>query len=233
MQSDDPAQSSVDISIQFSSHPLVKLSSDRLFAPAIVTGQNFRLPPVRLEAVNPQRPLGKPAAVSDRPDLKPVLTEIKKGLLYDLSAEYSGKDAPGSHLNGNITVTTGLTEQPEIKVGYMLVIIDRVRATPAAIQFGIVSKSDLAARPAAFARTLQIDYPGGNGRKLAIKKISADSPSLNWETAQPSTPIDRYSIILRLNPDAPAGEFRATLLIQTGDGKMPLLKIPVSATIQP
>ncbi len=233
MQSDDPAQPSVDISIQFSSHPLVHLSNDRLFAPAIVTGQKFRLAPVRLESTNPARPLGKPAAVSDRPDLKPVLREIKKGLLYELSAEYSGKDAPGSHLNGNITVTTGFTEQPEIKVGYTLVIIDRVRATPAAIQFGLVSRNDLASRPEAFARTIQIDYPGGDGRKLAIKKISADSPALTWTPNLPSAKSAHSDFTLRLSPEAPVGEFRATLLIQTGDSKMPLLKIPVSATIQP
>ena len=233
VQSDDPAQPGVDISIQFSSHPLVKLSNDRLFAPSVVAEEKFRLPPVRLEAANPQRPLLAPAAVSDRPDLKPILTTVKKGLLYELNAEYSGNDAPGSRLNGTITVTTGLTEQPEFKVAYLLVIIGRVRATPGEIQYGFITKSDLAARPEAYARTFQIDYPGGKGRKLAIKKISADSPALTVVPATPPAGDGHYSYTLRLSPEIPAGMLHATLLIQTGDSKMPLLKIPVSATIQP
>ena len=129
MQSDDPATPSLDLTVHFSSHLLVRLSSDRLFAPSVVAEEKFRLPPIRLEAANPERPLSKPVAVSDRPDLKPILTEIKKGAVYELTAEYSGKDAPGSQLQGSFTVTTGLTEQPEIKVVYMLGIISRVRAS--------------------------------------------------------------------------------------------------------
>ena len=233
MQSDDPASPAVDITVHFSSHALVRLSSDRLFAPSVVAEEKFRLPPLRLEAANPERPLSKPAAVSDRPDLKPILTEIKPGLVYELSAEYSGKDAPGSRLNGNLTLSTGLTEQPEIKVGYMLAIIGRVRATPVEIQYGFITKSDLTARPEAYVRSFQIDYPGGGGRKLKLAKISADSPALTIEPAAPPATGDRLNFNLRLSPGIPAGLLRATLFIQTGDRKMPLLKIPVSATIQP
>ena len=195
--------------------------------------EKFRLPPIRLEAANPERPLSRPVAVSDRPDLKPILTEIKKGAVYELTAEYSGKDAPGSQLQGSITVTTGLTEQPEIKVVYMLGIISRVRATPAEIQYGFITKSDLTARPDAYLRTFQIDYPGGGGRKFLLKKISVDSPALKIEPAVSGAAADRFSFTLRLSPDVPAGFLRATVLIQTGDSRQPLLKIPVSATLQP
>ncbi len=229
---DDPVTPSFSLTLSYEAINLLAVDPQRLLLMNFMAGAAAESREIRITAQQPGHPLNHLQAAADRPELTAKVRAIEKGKEYGVTLRSSGAFKAGEFIQGNITLKTGFPGQPEIIIPYSGKILGRVRASPEALQFGVVSRELLRATPEAYDLKVLLDNPGGGGAKFSLGKIESSDKNVKFTRITPVLDGQRYDLHFRVSAEAPAGPLEGKFTIHTSDPMARTFELPFSGQVE-
>ena len=229
---DDPVTPSFSLTLSYEGINLLAVDPQRLLLMNFMAGDRAESREMRVTAQQPDHPLNRLEAATDRPELTATVRTIEKGREYGVTIHSSGAFKAGEFIQGNITLKTGFPEQPEINIPYSGKILGRVRANPEALQFGVISRETLRKTPEAYDLTVLLDNPGGGGAKFKVGKIESSDKSVKFISQKPVLEGQRYELRFRVSPDVATGPLAGKFTLQTSDPVVKTFALPFDGRVE-
>jgi hypothetical protein len=110
---------------------------------------------------------------------------------------------------------------------------DKLTCSPRAVNFGKLRKGETAIRDIYVPHSSDMTSLNYSDVELQITKVTCDSPfvAAGSISQRPDEERPTYVIPLTIRPDAPVGELKAKVTIESTHPKEPKVEIPITATI--
>lgn len=227
-----PAESSQSLTVHFKAVQLITADPDRIFLPSAAAFEPFDFPPITLKAGLVGKTFSSPSVTELPAGTRVTLTPVKSGLEYRLEFKIDRGHKPGETLNGHLTLSTGMTDQPNFEIPYTISFRGKVQLTPDRLVWGVIPAEQLKKGAENYRMRLLIDYAGEGGRLLKLGKPVSSTRAVVVETVKELVPGRRYELLVALDPAAAAGEVRGTITLPTSEPTMRKVEIPIVATIR-
>ena len=146
---------------------------------------------------------------------------------YKVNIVVGGPDAKPGPLADKVRIFTNSKHQPEYAVSLSGVVRPPFRVEPTVMNFGEVAPSDVAASRAIVIRSLDLKTP----ERLEVTKVESSSTSITT-AVKPGANKGEYEVTLQVAKDAKPGDVEGTVKIYTNDKVIPVVTVPVKATVK-
>lgn len=150
-------------------------------------------------------------------------SDFKEGARHGLKVDVVLKPgAPVGQFEEVITLHTNLRKRRRIDVPVRGNIVGRIRVKPSVVSFGMQKKGSLGAR--------KVEIKSVDQAEFNLLKVTSE-PSFILARVRPPKSSGTFSVILRIDENAPAGKLRGEIAIHTDDPDQPVIKVPVHGLI--
>lgn len=222
VQTDDPTEPTFQLQIKANVKPFIKVSpstsqqlgqlffgqeKDVTFTLESVDGAQFNINTVQ----NPD-----PDMTYDITKESPTKIILKVNVL---------KSHPVGPVRGTLSIATSHPKKPNLTINVFGNVRDPLTITPQNVTFNGISRDFIKASPEDASLNKVVIVAKETDKDLEIKSAKSDLPFIKIDVSSLAEK-ERYSIKVTLQPDAPVGDFKGTLTIETNQkGKE---KIPIS-----
>ncbi len=154
----------------------------------------------------------------------PADRTIKPGASEKLEVTLSSGKNKGD-FSKTLAVTTNDPRHPNETLTCRAKVLVPIQVNPASVNFGQISRKDS-------TKQQKVVITRGDLGSLALKLTPTESPGLVAQLHE-IEPGERYELEVTLNPPFPSEPLRANLTLETGIAEVPILPIPVYATLAP
>jgi len=203
--------------------PLAKLGQDKYDFGSVMQGQkvihefaveNSGDADLVLQRIAPS--CGCTAAAVSSSTIKPGASE-KIRITFDTAGMYGAKTK-------TVSVMTNAREKPEFTIKLTGSVVRGLSATPERLMFGEVPQSASQA-----TRTQEIALAVTEGMTWDIARVTSASKFITVQEIPAQGTSKRYAVTLQ--PDAPKGDLRERLIVESKDPAQAAVNIPITATI--
>lgn len=203
--------------------PLAKLGQDMYDFGSVMQGQkvvhefaveNSGDADLVLQRIAPS--CGCTAAAVSSPTIKPGGSE-KIRVTFDTAGMYGAKTK-------TVNVVTNAREKPEFTLKLKGSVIRGISSTPERVTFGDVPQSASQAM-----RTKEVALNVTEGMTWDIARVTSASKFISVQELPAQGTSKRYAVTLL--PDAPKGELRERLIVESKDPAQTAVNIPITATV--
>ena len=159
---------------------------------------------------------------SDLDYITTSLEPVEKGKRYNVKVNSNPQTVPIGFEKGIITIHTNDANDPRIEVPVNVTVQGNLTVTPDKLRFGSITQSQSS------IKTITVTTRKDD---LKIKKVKSNIGFLKTEI----TTLEegkRFQITVRVDENAPSGQFRETLIIQTNDTLQPEIQISVTGNVR-
>ena len=146
---------------------------------------------------------------------------------YKVQITVGGPDAKLGPLAEKVRIFTNSKHQPQYDISVTGVVRPPFRVEPAAMNFGEVAPSDVAASRAIVVRSNDLKTP----ERFQVTKVESDLKTITT-AVKPTANKGEYEVTLAVASDAKPGDVEGTVKIYTNDHVNPVVTVPVKATVK-
>src|SRR5438034_586395 len=146
---------------------------------------------------------------------------------YKVKITVGGPSAKLGPLADKIHIFTNSKHQPQYDISVSGVVRPPFRVEPAAMNFGEVAPSDVAASRAIVVRSNDLKTP----ERFQVTKVESDLKTITT-VVKPTANKGEYEVTLAVAKDAKPGDVEGTVKIYTNDQVNPVVTVPVKATVK-
>jgi len=146
---------------------------------------------------------------------------------YKVKITVGGPDARVGPLAEKVRIVTNSKHQPEYLVSIAGVIRPPFRVEPTAMNFGEVTPADVAATRMVIVHSNNMKTP----ESFVVSKVESSNSAV-VTSVKPTANKGEYEVTLQIAKDAKPGDVDGTVKIFTNDKVIPVVTVPMRATIK-
>jgi len=146
---------------------------------------------------------------------------------YKVKITVGGPDARVGPLAEKVRIVTNSKHQPEYLVSIAGVIRPPFRVEPTAMNFGEVTPADVAATRMVIVHSNNMKTP----ESFIVSKVESSNSAV-VTSVKPTANKGEYEVTLQIAKDAKPGDVDGTVKIFTNDKVIPIVTVPMRATIK-
>jgi hypothetical protein len=146
---------------------------------------------------------------------------------YKVKITVGGPDAKVGPIAEKVRIVTNSKHQPEYLVSVSGVVRPPFRVEPSALNFGEVTPTDVAATRMVMLRSNNLKTPEG----FVVSKAESSNSAV-VTSVKPGANKGEYEVTLQIAKDAKPGDLDGTVKIFTNDKVIPIVTVPLKATIK-
>ena len=146
---------------------------------------------------------------------------------YKVKITVGGPDARVGPLAEKVRIVTNSKHQPEYLVSIAGVIRPPFRVEPTAMNFGEVTPADVAATRMVIVHSNNMKTP----ESFIVSKVESSNSAV-VTSVKPTANKGEYEVTLQIAKDAKPGDVDGTVKIFTNDKVIPVVTVPMRATIK-
>jgi hypothetical protein len=164
--------------------------------------------------------------ISNEADLAPNVGKPGQAQ-YRVKITVGGPDARVGPLAEKVRIVTNSRHQPEYLVSVAGVVRPPFRVEPSALNFGEVTPSDVAATRMVMLHSNNMRTP----ESFVVSKAESSNSAV-VTSVKPGANKGEYEVTLQIAKDAKPGDLDGTVKIFTNDKVIPVVTVPMKATIK-
>jgi hypothetical protein len=146
---------------------------------------------------------------------------------YRVKITVGGPDARVGPLAEKVRIVTNSKHQPEYFVSVSGVVRPPFRVEPSVLNFGEVTPADVAATRLVMVHSNNMKAP----ESFVVSKAESSNSAV-VTSVKPGTNKGEYEVTLQIAKDAKSGDLDGTVKIFTNDKVIPVVTVPMKATIK-
>jgi hypothetical protein len=146
---------------------------------------------------------------------------------YKVKITVGGPDAKVGPIAEKVRIVTNSKHQPEYLVSVSGVVRPPFRVEPSALNFGEVTPTDVAATRMVMLRSNNLKTPEG----FVVSKAESSNAAV-VTSVKPGANKGEYEVTLQIAKDAKPGDLDGSVKIFTNDKVIPIVTVPLKATIK-